>query len=82
MRALIRPWRSPATAASTTPPLGRNGCGITARCHHPLKGIMVRCVERPGFTQPVPRGVRRVEVRAGNPALRHRFGGGMGSPAL
>ena len=36
-------------------PLGRKGCGIAARGHHPLKGMMVRGVERPGLAQAVPR---------------------------
>jgi hypothetical protein len=64
------------------PPLGRKGCGIAARRHYPLKGMVVHGVERPGLAQPVPRWVRRIEMRAGNPPLRHRFGGGMGSPTL
>ena len=90
MRTLIRPWRSlatavggsPASTASITQPLGRKCHGIAARGHHPLKGTMVRGVERPGLTQAVPRRMRRIEMRAGNPDLGHRFGGGMGSAAF
>ncbi len=43
---------------------------------------MVRGVERPGLAEAVPRRMRRIEMRAGNPPLRHRLGRGMGSPAL
>ena len=49
---------------------------------HRLKGIMARRVERPGPAQPIARRMRRIEMRAGNPALGDRLGRGMGPAAL
>ena len=90
MRTLIRPWRSPASRRGRLagkhridhPPLGRKGCGIAAGGHHPLKGVMVRGIERSGLTQAVPRRMRRIEMRAGNETFRDRFGRGMGAAAF
>ena len=71
----------PASDRLRDAPLDGECFGIAATLHHQLKRIVMRRIERPGFAHAVAGRMRRIKMRAGDPALRNGLGGGMGSAA-
>ena len=75
-------WRLLACDRIPDAPLDGENFGMPEPLDHLLKRIMARRIERPGLAHAVACRMRRIEMRAGKPAVGNRLGRRMGAAAL